>query len=57
MSEEEREVIRELIDEALRDFDNVQEEWLEGYITTGEAIEQQRHLREIIRRLRDELGG
>jgi len=55
MSDEERAVIYEQIDDLLATFDNVQEEWIEGYITTGEAIEQQNQLRAWIRALRDEL--
>ena len=52
MSEEERDVICELINEAIRDFYYVQFEWREGYITTGEAIERQNQLIQIIRKLR-----
>jgi len=55
MSEEERGVIYELIDELLREFDDIQEEWIEGYITTGEAIAKQESVREALRGLRLEL--
>jgi len=55
MSDEERAVIYELIDELLTDFDSVQDDWIEGYITTGEAISRQKDLREGIRALRAEL--
>lgn len=56
MSEELRAVVEAEIDELLRDFDNVTEEWHEGYITTGEAIEEQRLILEVLTNLRDELA-
>jgi len=34
---------------------NVYEEWMEGYITTGEAIETQRMIEEQMRDIRDML--
>jgi len=55
LSDEERAVIYELIDELLRDFDDVSEEWIEGYITTGDAIITQKRIREAIHTYRAEL--
>lgn len=55
MSDEERAVIYELIDELLIEFDDIQEEWMEGYITTGEAIQKQANIRNQIREYREAL--
>jgi len=55
MSDEERAVVYELIDELLREFDKVSRDWLEGYITTGEAVSDQQEIRAKIRELRYEL--
>jgi len=56
MSDELRAVIEAEIDELLRDFDNVSEEWQEGYLTTGEAIELQQEISRILAELRDEIA-
>lgn len=56
MSDELHAVIEAEIDELLRDFDNVSEEWREGYLTTGEAIHLQQEIRRILADLRNELA-
>jgi len=51
MSNEERAALHKLVEEWLRDFDAVQDEWVEGYLSINVAIELMRHLRKRIHEL------
>ena len=55
MSEELREVLEIELDELNGEFYEVQEEWAEGWITTGEAIQKQSDIRARMREIREVL--
>jgi len=57
MSDEERTYLCKWIEELLRDYDAIQDEWVEGYLSVDEAAELQHNLRERISELRTALEG